>query len=147
MTNLVRRFVSYIEGGDLIPIILLVSIPHYVDVLRGYDYWYVAVPIGFVLDVGQFRSIKAFIRGGSLAWVSILTVASLAFHTWFYSLRGAGWASIILGLVPVVLIAFLAYLSRKERLDVKLARSVLPHPARAPVPPKDGDCSVLRFFS
>lgn len=122
----VKAIVNWIETGDLIPAILLVSIPHYVDVLSGYDYVYVAVAIGFLLDIGHYRSIKLAMRGGSWWWAAVMTVGVFGFHVWFYSIREAGYGAILLGAAPVMLIAFLAYLTRKEKLDTKLARSMRP---------------------
>lgn len=118
-----KSFVNWMENGDLIPAIIAVSIPHYASVLSKYDFWAVAAVLGFLVDVGHYRTIKTYLRGNGAAWMIVLTIFSTGFHIAFYALGGAGlWAAVIGCAVPAVIFA-LAFISRKEKLDTKVAKS------------------------
>ena len=122
--SIVKRFVNWIENGDLIPTIIAVSVPHYARVLAQYDFWAVAAIIGFLVDIGHYRTIKTYLRGNGWGWMVVLTVFSVGFHMAFYVLGGAGGWSIVLGCaIPVVIFA-LAFISRREKLDTKVSTSV-----------------------
>ena len=111
----VNSLVLYFESGDLIPLVILISVPHYAFVLSKYDFWFVASVLGFLLDLGHYRTIKAYQKGNGALWMLILTVFSFGFHGAFYWLGGAQWASLFFGAaVPVVIFA-LAYLSFNEK--------------------------------
>lgn len=123
-SKLFKSFVNWMENGDLIPAIIAVSIPHYATVLSKYDFWAVAAVLGFLVDVGHYRTIKTYLRGNGAAWMIVLSVFSTGFHVAFYALGGAGWWAVVIGCaVPAVIFA-LAFISRKERLDSKVAKSV-----------------------
>jgi len=110
------------ENGDLIPLIIAVSVPHYAQVLAQYDFALVAAALGFLIDIGHYRTIKVFLKGKGAGWMIVLTMFSFGFHTAFYALGGAGlWAMVIGAAVPAVIFA-LSFISRAERLDVKAAR-------------------------
>lgn len=122
-TDVFKRFVNWMENGDLIPVVIGISVPHYAVVLAKYDFWAVAAVLGFLVDVGHYRTIKTYLRGNGPAWMIVLTVFSTGFHIAFYALGGAGlWAAVIGCAVPAVIFA-LAFISRKEKLDSKVARS------------------------
>lgn len=122
-TDVLKKFVNWMENGDLIPAIIAVSIPHYASVLSKYDFWAVAAVLGFLVDVGHYRTIKTYLRGNGAVWMIVLTVFSTGFHIAFYALGGAGLAAAVIGCaVPAVIFA-LAFISRKERLDSKVAKS------------------------
>lgn len=119
-TNLFRRFVNWMENGDLIPIVIAVSVPHYAHVLAQFDFWPVAAVIGFLVDVGHYRTIKLYLRDQGWVWMVVLTLFSSGFHISFYALGGAGLAAMLLGLAPTAVIFALAYITKKERIDVKM---------------------------
>lgn len=122
---LIKRFVNWMENGDLIPAVIFISIPHYAVVLAQYDWWPVAAVIGFIVDIVQYRSIKTFLKGNGWFWMIVLTIFSAGFHISFYELGGAGPVkSVLLGLATPAVIFALAYISKREHLDTKLSRSV-----------------------
>lgn len=119
MMKLIRRFVAWMETGDLIPALLAVSVPHYANVLQRYDFWPVAAALGFLVDVGHYRTIKLYLRNRGALWMIVLTVFSAGFHIAFYALGGAGGFALALGLAPTMVIFALAYITKNERLDAK----------------------------
>ena len=127
MTKLWRGLVNWFENGDLLPLIIIVSVPHYGHVLASYDYWPVAAVIGALVDLGHYRTIKAFLAGKGGAWMVVMTVFSLGFHWSFYVTGGAGlWAGLFFAAaVPVVIFA-LSFIAKSERLSEKAARGVAP---------------------
>ena len=57
MTRLWHAFTAWLESGDLVPLLVIVSAAHYVKVLSGKDDWYIAVPLGILIDLGVYRSV------------------------------------------------------------------------------------------
>lgn len=140
LAGLWAKIINWFENGDLLPAVVLVTVPHYAKVLGEYDTWLAAAALGFLIDLGHYRTIKLYLRSGAgIVWVSLLTVISYVFHLAFYVFGGAGWWSPFFALaVPVVMLA-LAWISRRENLDKRAAASVvverternLPRPASA----------------
>lgn len=130
--KLIRRFVAWMETGDLIPALLAVSVPHYANVLQRYDFWPVAAALGFLVDVGHYRTIKLYLRNRGALWMIVLTVFSAGFHIAFYALGGAGGFALALGLAPTMVIFALAYITKNERLDVKKPDTTTTHPTVTP---------------
>ena len=123
MKRIVSMFVNWFESGELAPLIILVSVPHYAQVLARYDFGPVAAVLGFLLDLSHYRTIKAYQNGRGALWMVVLTVFSFGFHFAFYWLGGGGWWSLFLGAaVPVVIFA-LSYLSFTERWGQKARKS------------------------
>jgi hypothetical protein len=112
-----HRFTYWLEKGDLVPFLVIASAYHYVVVLWQHDPWWVAVPIGILVDLGHYRTViiaaRYRVKGGKpstfvLRWsvAGILTAVSLMYHWRFYG--GDFWLA-----VPIpVLIAALAYFQR-----------------------------------
>lgn len=123
MKKILNSIANFIENGDLIPVLIAVSVPHYATVLAQYDFWVVAAIIGFLVDIGHYRTIKTFLKGNGYGWMIVLSVFSLGFHVAFYALGNAGWWSLVLGCAPPAVIFSLAYISKKEGLDKKLSKS------------------------
>jgi hypothetical protein len=122
--HLIKRLTNWIENGDLIPALILVSVPHYATVLSHYDFALVAAAIGLLVDISHYRTIKLYMNSKGAAWMIVLTAFSVGFHIAFYSLAGAGIWSLVLGATPPAVIFSLAFISRAERLGVKSARQV-----------------------
>ena len=120
MKNFWNHLLNWLENGDLVPWVILVSIPHYFDVLKEFDYWYASLAFAILVDLGHYRTIKLFvrrkaIRGGTFWWMTALTIVSLGFHIAFYVISGAKTIyAVMLGLVVPILIFALAYLSGRE---------------------------------
>lgn len=113
------KLVNWFENGDLMPPIILVSVPHYAHVLSGYDWWPVAAVVGFLVDISHYRTIKSYLKDHGKFWMIILTVMSFGFHFGFYFMGGAGLASIFFAAaVPIVIFA-LSFISKNERLGEK----------------------------
>lgn len=127
MKHIWRAVVNWFENGDLLPLIILVSVPHYGHVLAAYDWGPVAAVIGALVDLGHYRTIKAYLNGKGGFWMSVLTVFSLGFHWAFYLTGGASWyaALFFASAVPVVIFA-LSFISKSERLATKAARQAAP---------------------
>ncbi len=123
-TNYFKRFVNWIENGDMVPLVIAVSVPHYAHVLAQFEFMPVAAVIGFLVDVGHYRTIKLYLNTGAAGWMIVLTLFSAGFHMAFYAIGGAGLAAVLLGAAPVAVIFSLAYITRKEKLDVKAGRDV-----------------------
>lgn len=120
LANFPRRAVHYFERGDLIPLMLIVSIPHYALALQGRDMLIVAVGIGLAMDLGQYRVVKAAIRYGGNWWYAaiLLTAIALGYHMFYY---GGDWFTAFILAAPLpLLIIFLAALSVKERWGAKV---------------------------
>lgn len=122
-----RAVVNWFENGDLLPLIILVSVPHYGHVLAAYDWGPVAAVIGALVDLGHYRTIKAYLNGKGGFWMVVLTAFSLGFHWAFYLTGGAAWyaALFFAAAVPVVIFA-LSFISKAERLATKAARQAPP---------------------
>lgn len=126
MEKILRKLAIWFETGDLIPLLILVSVPHYAMVLAKFDFWLVAAVLGLLVDIGHYRTIKAALRGKGWTWMIVLTILSFAFHTAFYWLGEAGaWAMPIGAAVPTVIFA-LAWISKTERIGEKLAKQDAP---------------------
>lgn len=112
-----RGFTGWLERGDLIPLMVLVSAAHYGVVLAGRDWWPVAVAVGVLVDVGHFRSVVLAVRyrGENLrekvlrwAVAGVMTAISLSYHWRFYG------GDLALALPLPLLIAALAYFERTQ---------------------------------
>ncbi len=130
MIDFLKRFytaaVEWVERGDLVPLIILVSIPHYISVMSRFEYTIVAVAMGILTDLGHYRTILVYLKStvgrfAALFWMSVLTLMSYAFHVGFYTLSGTAeqpwpWA---LGAVPPILVFAMAYISKREKWYAK----------------------------
>lgn len=127
-----HKLLHWIETGDFVPLLILVSVAHYIEVLRARDFWFVAAAIGLLVDLGQYRLLKAALRFGGWWWApsAIMTLIALGYHYAFYSLAGAILIESMLLALPIpFLIIVLSALSAKENW----ARRVKPTDAN-PVP-------------
>lgn len=124
MRKLFSTFVNWFENGELAPLIILVSVPHYATVLARFDWWPVASVLGFLLDLSHYRTIKAYQNGRGALWMIVLTAFSFGFHCAFYVAGGAvWWTSVFFGAaVPVVIFA-LSYLSFQEKWGQKARKA------------------------
>lgn len=111
-----KRLLNWLENGDLVPWVILVSIPHYHEVLKLYEWWVAAAAIAVLVDLGHYRTIKQALAGRGWFWMFILTGVSYGFHVAFYIVGGAAalWSWLLGAVVPILLFA-LAWLSSKER--------------------------------
>lgn len=123
MKQLFRSVMNWLENGDFLLAIILVSVAHYTSVLRPYDWWFVAAFLGFSVDLANYRAIKLYLKdkGGTLMIVT--SIISLAFHIAFYALGNAGLFSILLGSAVPIAIFCMAYIAKVERLDAKAAKA------------------------
>lgn len=122
MVRIWNRIHKWIETGDLIPLLIAVSVAHYVDVLRARDFVLVAAFIGVLVDLGQYRLLKASLKKGGWWWIptGIMTVIALGYHYAFYTLAGAGVGEALLLAAPIpFLIIALAALSVRENWQAR----------------------------
>jgi len=121
LKKLYSGIVEWAERGDLVPLLILVAIPHYISVMAAFEWWPVAVAMGILTDLGHYRTILVYLRSSigraaALFWMTVLTLISYAFHVGFYVLGGGipqPWPWVI-GSVPPVLIFAMAYISKRE---------------------------------
>ena len=121
LLRIYRGAVDWVERGDLVPLLILVAVPHYITVMRTFEFWPVAVAMGILTDLGHYRTILVYLRSSvgrfaSVFWMLILTAMSYAFHVGFYTIGNTApqpwpWA---LGAVPPVLIFAMSYISKRE---------------------------------
>ena len=118
LENVWHSILNWIEGGDLVPLLVVVSAVHYAAVLRTRDIWPVAVAIGLLVDVGHFRSVLIAVRYGGAdraeralryGVAAVMTGISLSYHWRFY---GGDWT---FALPMPLLIAALAYFDNRDR--------------------------------
>ncbi len=116
-----NRLIHYFETGDLIPLMIVVSIPHYIGALDGHDVLYVAVAIALAVDVGQYRLVKAALKYGGNWWYAAgaVTLLSFFFHLEYYG--GWTWDAFVRAAPLPFLIIILAALSVKENWARKTA--------------------------
>lgn len=120
--------VDWVERGDLVPLLILVAVPHYITVMVSFEFWPVAVAMGILTDLGHYRTILVYLkstvgRGAALFWMLILTAISYGFHVGFYVLHGQmadQWPWVV-GSVPPILIFAMAYISKREKWYLKKA--------------------------
>jgi hypothetical protein len=60
--KLLQLFSEFLKYGNLIPIMLIASGWKYINVLSGLDEWYIAIPVGFIVDILNYRSLHITIR-------------------------------------------------------------------------------------
>ncbi len=117
------KLVNWIENGDLVPFVILLSVPHYAGVLQKYEHVTTATAFAILVDIGHYRTIKAVMKGNKYqpwGWMILLTVISYGFHTSFYYFaEAAPWAAFILGGVVPSLLFALAKMSNMEKLGAK----------------------------
>ena len=130
----------WIERGDLITPIILVSAKHYIDVLNGKDFWLIAATVGILVDIGHYRLVKSSTSVNIKTWRSaslwlltllgavVMTFFAFCFHLFFYEeniyellLQGVipFKALVQAGVIPTVII-FLGILSVRERWSDKI---------------------------
>jgi len=115
MTQYWNTFKNWIENGDLVPYVIVISIPHYTNVLAEFEWMPVAAALGFLVDIGHYRTILAYRRNKGSFWMVMLTFVSFGFHTAFYYIGGAAvYLAFPLGLVVPILLFALAFLSHRE---------------------------------
>lgn len=116
ITATCRAVLNWLEHGDLVPLIILVSAWHYSVILSEHDHVIAAVSIGTLVDLGHYRWTKAAVRYpgdnwkekyGRWAMVLIMSAIALNYQQRFYN---DWWLSIPMPL----LIASLAWLNQKD---------------------------------
>lgn len=131
LTNLWKTALSWIESGDLIFPMVVVSVAHYVGVLSGRDIVLVAAAIGLLVDIGHYRLIKSALKYGGGWWgaAAVMTAIAFGYHFAFYSLAGAWVVEAVLLAIPIpFLIIALAALSVRERWAQKVKPNTEPNP-------------------
>lgn len=121
---------QYIESGDLILPVVLVSAAHYGVALTGKDFWIIAFVIGVLVDLGHYRTVKAAIkysreRIDARWWIAALVMTGLAFgfHFAFYNDKG-DWRELLFSIAIPLVIVILAALSVKENWAGKAAKGI-----------------------
>lgn len=109
--------INWLEHGDLVLVMVIVSAVHYAVVLNGRDHWFVAVIIGLLVDLGHYRWVRAAARydGGKTGQIVtrwtfaiVMTAISFAYHWRYYG--GDIWLA-----APIpLLIASLAWLAKVD---------------------------------
>lgn len=62
LTAVFHSLLNWLEHGDLVPLIVLVSALHYSVILQAHDHIITATAIGFMVDLGHFRTVRAAVR-------------------------------------------------------------------------------------
>jgi len=124
MKQLFRSVMNWLENGDFLLAIILVSVAHYTLVLRAYDWWPIAAFLGFSIDLSNYRAIKLYLKDKGSALMVVTSIVSLAFHIAFYAMGRAGlWSGLLGSAVPIAIFC-MAYIAKVERLDAKAAKAV-----------------------
>jgi DNA-binding transcriptional ArsR family regulator len=114
----------FLEQGDLVPLMVIVSAAHYIEVLAKHDQFVSALAIGTLVDVGHFRSVIIAVRYNGdrrrerwarWAVAVVMTALSLGYHLTFYG-AGNWW----LALPMPILIFALAYFRQKDGTKTEL---------------------------
>lgn len=130
-----RWLVRWFEDGDLVPLLVIVSAAHYIAILSAVDPWFVALPLGVLVDLGHYRAVNIAARYSRSDWrqyavrwfvAAALTVISGAYHLRYY---GGDWA---LALPIPALIVALAYFRRMDARPA--AKPAQPAPAEVTKP-------------
>lgn len=127
LTPLWHALLNWLEHGDLVPWMVIVSAVHYSVILQAHDNPVTATAIGLMVDLGHFRTVRAAVRYSpakakskrakastkreALArWTmaAFMTVVSVVYQQRFYEDL---WLSLPLPL----LIASLAWLQQKDQ--------------------------------
>lgn len=128
LSELWSRIVWIFERADIIPPIIAVSVWHYAGALAQKDPLPVAIVIGVLVDIGHYRSVKAFFKRhqpGRFALMAVFTVLTGWYHYLWYD-------DVLLALGMPVLIIGLAVLSIWEGWE-KQGRSVIAPQASAAI--------------
>ncbi len=120
LERLLKSALNWIETGDLILPVVVVSAAHYAIVLSAHDFWFIAFVIGVLVDLGHYRIVKAAIRFGKWFWFAalIMTMLAFGFHLAFYGDNGDWREWMYSAAIPIVIV-FLAALSVRERWAAK----------------------------
>lgn len=127
LITLWRALLNWLEHGDLVPWMVIVSAVHYSVILQQHDGWVTATAIGLMVDLGHFRTVRAAVRYNPgkqkskrarengkreavtrWAMAAFMTVVSVAYQQRFYQ---DWWLSLPLPF----LIASLAWLQQKDQ--------------------------------
>lgn len=127
LTNFWYALLHWLEHGDLVPWMVIVSAVHYSVILQQHDSWLTATAIGLMVDLGHFRTVRAAVRYNPAKAKSkrakanikqetfarwsmavFMTAVSVAYQQRFYH---DWWLSLPLPL----LIASLAWLQQKDQ--------------------------------
>lgn len=121
MNKIFHSIVNWLETGDLVLLIVLVSAVHFASVLAKYDYPPVAIALGLLVDLGIWRAVRYAVRyqGASLwercaryAIACAMIAISYAYHHRFYG-------DIILAAPVPFLIAALSWLDSRKPAKVE----------------------------
>lgn len=121
MKNIFHSIVNWLETGDLVLLIVLVSAVHFASVLAKYDYWPVAIALGLLVDLGIWRTVRSATRyQGANGWerlarwalAAAMICVSYVYHERYY---GDYWLA-----APVpFLVAALSWLDSRKPAKVE----------------------------
>jgi hypothetical protein len=118
-----RTALHYLEAGDLVVFLIIISVVHFQGALAPYDNPVVSVAFGLGVDVGMYRLIKAALKYNGWWWAAALAlvVMSYFYHLEYYHASPNAW--VLAAPIPMLII-LLAALSHKERTAEKLQKQL-----------------------
>lgn len=114
--NTLKSITNWLETGDLVLLIVLVSAVHFAAVLAKYDYTPVAIALGLLVDLGIWRTVRSAVRyqgANKFERVARFTLAiamigiSYAYHERYYG-------DVLLAAPVPFLIAALSWLDSRK---------------------------------
>lgn len=127
-----QSIINWLETGDLVLLIVLVSAVHFAAVLAKYDYPPVAIALGLLVDLGIWRTVRSACRyqGASklerlARWVLAIAMigVSYAYHERYYG-------DVLLAAPVPFLIAALSWLDSRKPVKVERKETQAEEPLR-----------------
>jgi len=155
IANIWAKSKHWLENGDLVPLLVIVSVFHYPVVLAQRDHIISAIAIGVLVDIGHYRFVRAAVRYTGSAYLqlavrwggsAILTAISLVYQLRYYDgdlALALPIPALIIGIA--VLMKLDEHLRRSEKSEVATEISNGRYP-RIPCP-VCGDSYGSKFYT
>ena len=116
MDRLTKPIISWMHNGDLVPVVVIISVYHYHGVLALHDPWWVAFPVALAVDLTHYRTVKRAVKRNGWWWLAaVLTTALVGVLQWiFYAQTAVSWQSFVYASIVPLVIVLMAWLAESD---------------------------------
>lgn len=117
--NYWESFVDWLHNGDLVPVVVIVSVYHYYKALGLHDPFFVALPIALAVDLTHYRTVQRAVKNGRFVWwfAAFVTTGIVFGLQYFFYSEGSDfgdWRPYVYAAIVPMVIFLMAWLKESS---------------------------------